>query len=1005
MALPTRHYTLKLVNSSGQVLNYLRDTFASSYVQTLNQSPTLDFSLPSTSITLSTLVRPNEVWLYDSLNVLVEKFRILRTSISRANDGSAAIQVSCDSYLNQLTDELVSSYQASPVDAFTITEIIEDLLALQVNTSPIVYDATLIDADLASLVRSVNLENQTILRSINALLETSSTPYYIYVNPANKKLNIVASLGSSIGQEIRLGKNLSAISQEKDYSTLCTRLLAVGSGSEDVEVRLTPMGLIPNIYWSFNGTPNDLMSGAAGTYDLTPVGSPVYSDKLGPTNGDSIILNGTSQYLSHASSLARQYASRTVSGFFKLTSIPVTTDRTIFAEQSTASNNPVWTIECTTTAKLQIRINSDAGAVLVDVEGTTTLVIDTWYHFALTDTGTSCRALLNGVQEIAAQAYVGTVTTNLSTLGARKLIASTTRYFPGELACIRIHNSIVSDANLLIDAVTTNKFIDSTAKTSYGIVPRAISDRSVTHPDTLFLAALTYLYANDEPFTAYKVSTLDLTKVPGASFTSFESIALGSTVRLIDSGLSISESQIATRKTIDLSTPINVSFEFSSLTRLITDPNAIYSTINLVQSQAVETIGAGQVIVRGTFTVLNWVTDGSTTIDGDNLTTGTITADKINVGELSAIAISTGDLEVQGEGATPGTINLPSGGVIKSGMSAFAVGDGFWMDNSGGTSRFAFGSTANGQLVPDSGFDVPSAWYAPASTVTITSSQAQFVASAVGDYAVAIIPMVQGESYEVVCTIDDVGDLGTGAPTKTMNVALGGTLGAAHTGSFTETIIAGSDNEGLVIRTNAGTSVDFKVGGITVTGPNADLSSIIKWNGSNLTVVGDIAARSINVGILYANRIPYVDNVDNNDEYLRTNSPYSNILTTIGSFTSGNASGSSAIVSFYTPTSQLPLDVRVVCRLFTASTGPNTVGTQTLAIQIKLDGTTVHTINFTEGGAQNFFLETAAFNITSGASHTFQLVYTFSASDLGNGFILDQIRIQGNTKGDHEVTS
>lgn len=1025
MALPIRHYTLKLVTSAGVTLNYLRDAFNATYTQTFNQSPTLTFSLPSTSITLSTLVRPNEVWVYDSTNTLVEKFRILRTNISRDNSGAAAIEVSCDGYLNQLTDELISSYQASPTDAFTITEIIEDLLALQVSTSPIVYDATLIDADLSSLVRSVNLENQTILRAILALIETVSTPYYLYISPSTKKLHITATLGQDIGQEIRLGKNLSAISQESDYSTLTTRLIAIGSGSEDVEVRLTPMGVIPTIYWSFNGTPNDLMSAAAGTYDLTAVGTPTYSDKLGPTNGDSIILDGATQYLSHPSSVFRQYASRTCSGFVKFLSFPTSSNfGIIFCEQSSTDNDPFVRLEVHnngTNTRLRAHIADNGGTQRLLQRGTTDLALDTWYHFAVIDDGSNLRYYLNGSAEIASTAYVGTITTDLFTLGARKLMASVSLYAEIELSGVRIHNSVLSAANILIDATTTNKFIDSTAKTTYGIVPRAISDRSITHPDTLFLAALTHLYANDSPFTSYKVSTLDLTKVPGTPFTSFENITLGSTVRLIDSGLSISASQIAVKKTTDLSTPTNVTFEFSSLTRLITDPNSIYSTINLVQSQAVETIGAGQVIVRGTFTVLNWVTDGETTIDGDNLTTGTITADKINVDELSAINIYTGDLEVQGAGATPGTINLPSGGVIKSGMTAFATGNGFWMDNSGGTSRFAMGNTVSAQLVVDSGFDDAAEWFEGAATVTVTSSQARFVNAAVGDFISQSIPIIPGASYTVAYVINASGSsLGSGS--DAMNVNLGGTAGITRTatGSYSETIVAGSTHDAIVVRISAATgTADMRVDSITVTGPDASASGLIKWDGSTLTVVGTIHARSIYAGTLYADRVPRLGNVDLDGSYIQTSTPNAlGLWISDAAFYTGTGhGGSSGTITFYTPSDSLPLTCKLVFKLVSAYVGGAAGGaTSAESIQLvwKVNGVTRLTVVWNEGDAFGTFYESSEFTISSGVSQTVELTWTFfvnlnasgaqsTTSGGSNAFTTANHSIRASGKGDHEV--
>jgi predicted acyltransferase (DUF342 family) len=83
-------------------------------------------------------------------------------------------------------------------------------------------------------------------------------------------------------------------------------------------------------------------------------------------------------------------------------------------------------------------------------------------------------------------------------------------------------------------------------------------------------------------------------------------------------------------------------------------------------------IGAGQVTVKGTFTVDGWVSAGTTTIDGGNITANTLSCSAIKTSTLDAVTISLG---------TTG-----SNGIIKS--SNFSAGSAGFQISGDGSAEF-----------------------------------------------------------------------------------------------------------------------------------------------------------------------------------------------------------------------------------------------------------------------------------------------------------------------------
>jgi len=212
---------------------------------------------------------------------------------------------------------------------------------------------------------------------------------------------------------------------------------------------------------------------------------------------------------------------------------------------------------------------------------------------------------------------------------------------------------------------------DTDSQTEWGGIYVGVEvDRSITHPDTLLAWAQLRLAELKNPPISYRVDSVDLSKQTDVDF-SFESLQLGSTVVVIDEDLGINVSvKVVQIEHPDLSKPQEMILELATRTKDITDTLAEVYDRQQFDDHVATVIGAGQVIVKGTFTVIDWVTAGETTIDGGNIETGTIIADAIGAGTITGktIIISGAD------------------GILKS--SNYAAGSAGWQVKGDGNAEF-----------------------------------------------------------------------------------------------------------------------------------------------------------------------------------------------------------------------------------------------------------------------------------------------------------------------------
>ncbi|PJB49262.1 MAG: hypothetical protein CO103_06175, partial [Chloroflexi bacterium CG_4_9_14_3_um_filter_45_9] len=134
------------------------------------------------------------------------------------------------SILSQLNDELVIDYDTGSVGK-TITQIVTDLLALQVSTNPITVGTI-----QPTVSRAIRVQGDTILGALLKLRDTVGG--YVSVD-SDHKLNWMNNIGEDKGQQIRYRKNLIGITRTMDFANFGNRLYCYGAGEGDARIKLS----------------------------------------------------------------------------------------------------------------------------------------------------------------------------------------------------------------------------------------------------------------------------------------------------------------------------------------------------------------------------------------------------------------------------------------------------------------------------------------------------------------------------------------------------------------------------------------------------------------------------------------------------------------------------------------------------------------------------------------------------------------------------------------------
>lgn len=161
----------------------------------------------------------------------------------------------------------------------------------------------------------------------------------------------------------------------------------------------------------------------------------------------SLLLNGTSQYLSLASSLVSGGLPYSAVGWFKSTSATVNQDIVSFGSHTTV--NPLLRLELNgaTAGRVAAQQRDDAGVGGAIANDSAAYTINVWQHAgAVFISGTNRSAFLNGANKGTNSSAMGTTTTTRSAIGA--LLRSTAvGFFSGRLAHVSVWSVALADAD------------------------------------------------------------------------------------------------------------------------------------------------------------------------------------------------------------------------------------------------------------------------------------------------------------------------------------------------------------------------------------------------------------------------------------------------------------------------------------------------------------------------------------------------------------------------------
>lgn len=222
-------YGIEVRNPAGNMVGRFKDLLSGEWEQSLNAPDQLTFTVPVEDVHSDNITGSNEYWLRDGdFTETKNVFRLIGRSDIRGRGN--VVEARCLGLISQLDGELVVDYDTGDAGK-TITQIVTDLLAMQVSANPIT-----IGTIEPTVTRAMKIEGDTILKALWRLRETVGG--YISINNA-RQLNWLNDVGEDKGQQIRYRKNLKGITREADYTEVIHKLYPYGAGETDARIKLS----------------------------------------------------------------------------------------------------------------------------------------------------------------------------------------------------------------------------------------------------------------------------------------------------------------------------------------------------------------------------------------------------------------------------------------------------------------------------------------------------------------------------------------------------------------------------------------------------------------------------------------------------------------------------------------------------------------------------------------------------------------------------------------------
>ena len=434
------------------------------------------------------------------------------------------VKINALDLLSQLNDETVVDYAADK----SVSDIVDDLLLLQVNPQPITKGT--IDY---SLSLKIEIPQDTILGALMRLREILGG--YIYVDN-DRALQWRTSIGEDKGQQIRYRKNLKGITRTIDYSNFANRLYVYGGDSPATtladNVMISQISLNSDIgrkwydsAWQFGlgGLGNNWVAGSASVTSYGHGGGGRFPILFIPA-GSTIVSAKVK--------------------FYGLNS-PNTVIKSRFAGELNAT--PITFSDLT---DYDARSRTTAS---IDWDAISAWTPDTWYESP---------ELLSVVQEIVDLGGWATGQPlvifwddhdDRSDVAAQRKVQT---YIPNDYAPMLTVRYTPPAANEYIE--------DLTSQVKYGgIFTKTLPNKAIMDADTLYEWAFLQLVERKDPYISYSIDIVNLE----AAGLSFEALQLGSVITVIDENLGIDVKTQIVRIIRDLTNPLNIQLEIANKSR------------------------------------------------------------------------------------------------------------------------------------------------------------------------------------------------------------------------------------------------------------------------------------------------------------------------------------------------------------------------------------------------------------------------------------------------------
>jgi len=222
-------YAIQVYGSGIEQEEPIVEWFEGEYERRINEGSFLSFTVKYDNASTAYLDRPQTVWLRNKWLYVEGKFRI-RNVVPYVDEGGRWLRIECIDQLAQLGEEPLLGYDVTPDDAWTVEQIVADLLNNYQNQDPPVTIG-LIHPTIAMAVRSLSIPDGSILEALRMLHSTLPLEHsgYFYTTPSGA-LNWDLSVGYRSWPVISAERNARMIQREKVWSEACTKVFYYGEG-------------------------------------------------------------------------------------------------------------------------------------------------------------------------------------------------------------------------------------------------------------------------------------------------------------------------------------------------------------------------------------------------------------------------------------------------------------------------------------------------------------------------------------------------------------------------------------------------------------------------------------------------------------------------------------------------------------------------------------------------------------------------------------------------------